>query len=168
MNQTAPEGYSVAPWIVTDDTGALLDFITAATALSLRECQLRTAPSATARSESATPSYLGARTGRRCPRCYGSTCPTRTPPSPPLSRMARESSTEAADSAWGDAAAGSATFGNIWWVVSRTEQVSPDQSWQRMSEPRFADAMRDAQQTLDAELSGRRTGVASTPQRPTH
>jgi hypothetical protein len=37
-----------------------------------------------------------------------------------------------------------------------------------MSEPKYADAMRDAQQTLDAELSGRRTGVASTPQRPTH
>lgn len=31
MRYTAPEGYtSVAPWVVTDDTGALLDFITAA------------------------------------------------------------------------------------------------------------------------------------------
>lgn len=31
MNHSAPEGYtSVAPWVVTDDTGALLDFITAA------------------------------------------------------------------------------------------------------------------------------------------
>ena len=30
MNHSAPEGYtSVAPWVVTDDTGALLDFITA-------------------------------------------------------------------------------------------------------------------------------------------
>ena len=31
MKHTAPEGYtSVAPWVVTDDTGALLDFIAAA------------------------------------------------------------------------------------------------------------------------------------------
>lgn len=31
MDHFAPEGYtSVAPWVVTDDTGALLDFITAA------------------------------------------------------------------------------------------------------------------------------------------
>ncbi|GHJ93342.1 hypothetical protein SNE510_28610 [Streptomyces sp. NE5-10] len=31
MSHSAPEGYtSVAPWVVTDDTGALLDFVTAA------------------------------------------------------------------------------------------------------------------------------------------
>ena len=31
MSSTAPEGYTdVAPWVVTDDTGAFLDFVTAA------------------------------------------------------------------------------------------------------------------------------------------
>jgi hypothetical protein len=76
--------------------------------------------------------------------------------------------TEADDSAWGDRGGRVRDpFGNIWWVVSRGEQVPPDQVWARMSEPRFADAMRTAQETLDAELSGRRSGVASTPQRPT-
>jgi hypothetical protein len=76
--------------------------------------------------------------------------------------------TEADDSAWGDRGGRVRDpFGNIWWVVSRGEQVPPDQVWPRMSEPRYAAAMRTAQETLDAELSGRESGVASTPQHPT-
>jgi PhnB protein len=34
-----------------------------------------------------------------------------------------------------------------------------------MSEPRYAEVMRLAQETLDAELSGREFGTASAPQR---
>jgi PhnB protein len=34
-----------------------------------------------------------------------------------------------------------------------------------MSEPRYAEAMRLARETLDAELSGRASGTASAPQR---
>lgn len=54
-------------------------------------------------------------------------------------------------------------FGNIWWVVSRVENVEPDVAWQRMSEPKYAEAMRTAQETLDARLSDRETGVSSPP-----
>lgn len=77
--------------------------------------------------------------------------------------------TEAADSAWGDRGGRVRDpFGNIWWVMSRVEHIAPDLAWQRMSEPKYAEAMRTAQQTLDATLSGRETGVASDPQRPSH
>lgn len=58
-------------------------------------------------------------------------------------------------------------FGNIWWVMSRVEEVAPDEAWRRMSEPKYAASMRTAQETLDAELSGRPSGVASAPRRPT-
>lgn len=59
MKHTAPEGYtSVAPWVVTDDTGALLDFITAAfDGEEVARVPSKTAPSATARSASVTRSY---------------------------------------------------------------------------------------------------------------
>ncbi|MGC9495831.1 VOC family protein [Streptomyces sp. WG7] len=44
--------------------------------------------------------------------------------------------TEVADSAWGDRGGRIRDpFGNIWWVVSRVEQVTPDLAWQRLAEP---------------------------------
>lgn len=174
MNHTAPEGYtSVAPWIVTDDTGELLDFITAV----FDGTELARVPV-----EDGTIGHGEIRVGDTVLLAFD-----RRPDWPAMPSLLRvylpdadaaiaaavahgaRVVTEAADSAWGDRGGRIRDpFGNIWWVVSRTEQVSPNQSWQRMSEPKYADAMRDAQQTLDAELSGRRTGVASTPQRPTH
>jgi hypothetical protein len=57
-------------------------------------------------------------------------------------------------------------FGNVWWVMSRVEEVAPDVAWQRLSEPKYAQAMRVAQETLDVALSGRKSGQASTPRRP--
>jgi PhnB protein len=75
--------------------------------------------------------------------------------------------TPAADSAWGDRGGRVRDpFGNIWWVVSRREQVAPEEAWQRLGQPVYAGAMRDAQETLDAELSGRATGRASAPIAP--
>lgn len=75
--------------------------------------------------------------------------------------------TEAADSAWGDRGGRVRDpFGNIWWVSSRVEDIAPDRAWQRMSQPEYAESMRIAQETLDAELSGRESGVASAPQHP--
>ena len=155
MNQTAPEGYtSVAPWIVTDDTGALLDFITAV----FDGTELARVPV-----EDGTIGHGEIRVGDTVLLAFD-----RRPDWPAMpsllrvyvpdadaaiaaaaARMARESSTEAADSAWGDRGGRIRDpFGNIWWVVSRTEQVSPDQSWQRMSEPRVR--RRDARCPADA------------------
>jgi hypothetical protein len=75
--------------------------------------------------------------------------------------------TSAADSAWGDRGGRVRDpFGNIWWIVSRREHVAPEEAWQRLGQPVYADAMRDAQETLDSELSGRATGRASAPVAP--
>lgn len=42
--------------------------------------------------------------------------------------------TEAADSAWGDRGGRVRDpFGNIWWVMSRVEDVEPDRVWERAS-----------------------------------
>jgi PhnB protein len=57
-------------------------------------------------------------------------------------------------------------FGNIWWISAIVEDVPPDEVFRRVSEPSFAEAMREAQESLDRELSGRGQGGASRPLRP--
>jgi PhnB protein len=172
MSHAAPDGYtSVAPWVVTDDTGALLDFITAAFGgTELARVGL----------EDGTIGHGEIRVGDTVVLAFD-----RRPDWPVMPALLRvyvpdadaamaaavargaRVITHAADSAWGDRGGRVRDpFGNIWWVMTAGEQVAPDQLWQRMSEPRYADAMRSAQETLDAELSGRTSGVASTPQRP--
>jgi PhnB protein len=44
-------------------------------------------------------------------------------------------------------------FGNIWWITAVVEDVAPDVAMRRLSEPAYADAMREAQESLDRELS---------------
>ncbi|MGN9795895.1 VOC family protein [Streptomyces sp. OZ13] len=172
MHRTVPEGYtSVAPWVVTDDTGALLDFITAAFGGE----ELARVPV-----EDGTIGHGEIRVGDTVVLAFD-----RRPDWPVMPSLLRiyvpdadaamaaavahgaRVVTEVVDSAWGDRGARVRDpFGNIWWVTSRTEDVAPDVAWQRMSEPKYAESMRIAQETLDAELSGRESGVASAPQRP--
>lgn len=57
-------------------------------------------------------------------------------------------------------------FGNIWRVVSRVEEVSDDEIWKRLQDPVYAEAMRAAQETLEAELGGRRRRGSSAPVKP--
>jgi PhnB protein len=52
-------------------------------------------------------------------------------------------------------------------VTQQVETVSPEVSWARLGEPGYAAAMREAQETLDVELSGHPTGRASAPVAPT-
>ncbi|MFD9725054.1 VOC family protein [Streptomyces sp. NPDC059072] len=173
MKHTAPEGYtSVAPWVVTDDTGALLDFITAA----FDGVELARVPVA-----DGTIGHGEIRVGDTVVLAFD-----RRPDWPEMPALLRvyvpdadtavaaavahgaTVVTEITDSAWGDRGGRVRDpFGNIWWVMSRTEDVAPDEAWQRLSQPEYAAAMRIAQETLDAELSGRETGIASTPQHPT-
>lgn len=54
-------------------------------------------------------------------------------------------------------------FGNIWWVTARVEDLAEDEMWKRLRDPGYAEAMRVAQETLDAELSGRGHGRSSAP-----
>ena len=48
--------------------------------------------------------------------------------------------------------------GNVWWLQSHIEDVDPKEMGRRMSGANsFTDAMRDAQETLDRELRGRKS-----------
>ncbi|MER5884929.1 VOC family protein [Streptomyces sp. NPDC001941] len=173
MKHTAPEGYtSVAPWVVTDDTGALLDFITAAFGGE----ELARVPV-----EDGSIGHGEIRVGDTVVLAFDRRADW--PVMPSLLRvyvpdadaaMAAAVShgaqvvTEIADSAWGDRGGRVRDpFGNIWWVVSRVEDVSPERAWERMGEAVYAASMRTAQETLDSALSGRSVGVASAPRRPT-
>ncbi|WP_187399502.1 hypothetical protein [Micromonospora sp. AP08] len=55
------------------------------------------------------------------------------------------------------------SFGTIWWISAVVEDVAPEVGMRRLAEPRYAEAMRDAQETLDRELSGRTDSVVSRP-----
>ncbi|WP_199546481.1 VOC family protein [Streptomyces sp. N35] len=172
MKHTAPRGYtSVAPWVVTDDTGALLDFITAA----FDGEELARVPV-----EDGTIGHGEIRVGDTVVLAFD-----RRPDWPVMPSLLRiyvpdadaamaaavaagaEVITGLSDSAWGDRGGRVRDpFGNIWWVVSRVEEVDPETSWRRMSEPPYAESMRSAQETLDAALSGRTAGISSAPVRP--
>ncbi|MFD5935184.1 VOC family protein [Streptomyces sp. NPDC060333] len=173
MDRTAPAGYtSVAPWVVTDDTGALLDFISRA--FDGEEI-------ARVAVEGGTIGHGEIRVGDAVVLAFD-----RRPDWPVMPSLLRvyvpdadaamtaavaqgaQVITEAADSAWGDRVGRVRDpFGNIWWVTSRVEHVAPDLAWERMSEPKYAEAMRAAQETLDRALSGREAGLSGVPRRPT-
>ena len=171
MSTFTPDGYTtVAPWIVTDDTGALLDFIT--TAFGGSELS-RVA------TEDGGIGHAEIRVGDTVLLAFD-----RRPEWPVLPSLLRvfvpdadaavaravgagaRIVTDLADSAWGDRGARVRDpFGNIWWVMSHVEDVPEDEMWRRMAEPGFAELMRIAQQTLDAELSGTE-GRSSRPIEP--
>ncbi|MFC9788624.1 VOC family protein [Rhodococcus sp. NPDC127528] len=172
MTGTTPQGYTTAaPWIVTDDTGALLDFVSAAfdgTELSrvavedgsIGHAEIRVGDTVLLAFDRradwpAMPSLL---------RVY---VPDADAAFDRATAAGARVVTEPSNSAWGDRGGRLRDpLGNIWWVMSRVEDVPEEVTWQRLSEPEYAESMRDAQRTLDAELSGRRTGLASAPIAP--
>ncbi|MFI6696034.1 VOC family protein [Streptomyces sp. NPDC050433] len=169
QTNVAPEGYTtVAPWVVTDDTGAFLDFVTQAFG---GEELGRVA------TEDGLIGHGEIRVGDTVVLAFDRHADWPTVPS--LLRVFVADADEAfsqavaaggqvvtplADDAFGQRG-GRVTdpFGNIWWVVSRVEDVSEDLMWKRLQDPVYAEVMRVAQATLDAELSGRRHGRASAP-----
>ncbi|MFK3676661.1 VOC family protein [Microbacterium sp. NPDC090218] len=167
----APEGYtSVAPWVVTDDTGALLDFI--AQVFDGQEL-------ARVVTEDGLIGHGEIRVGDTIVLAFDRR--PEWPAMPSLLRVwvpdagdafARATSagatvvTELSDNAFGQRGGRiKDPFGNIWWVVSHVEDVAEDVMWQRLQQPEYADQMRVAQETLDAELSGRAQGRSSAPLR---
>ena len=173
MTNFQPEGYtSVAPWVVTDDTGAFLDFVTSAFG-GVEQARVAV--------EDGTIGHGEIRVGDTVVLAFDRR--PGWPSMPSLLRvfvqdadaaMARAVQagarvvTEAATNAWG-ARGGRVRdpLGNIWWVTQQVEIVSPADSWARLGEPSYAAAMREAQETLDVELSGLPTGRASAPVGPT-
>lgn len=169
----APEGYTtVAPWVVTDDTGAFFDFVTQAFGGE----ELGRVPT-----EDGSIGHGEIRVGDTIVLAFDRHADWPTMPS--LLRVfvshadktfshAVEAGgqvvTALADDAFGQRGGRiKDPFGNIWWVVSRVEDVSEDDMWKRLQDPEYAETMRVAQETLDAELSGRHHGRSSVPVRTT-
>lgn len=171
MSTSAPEGYTdVAPWVVTDDTGAFLDFVTAAFA----GVELSRVPV-----EDGSIGHGEIRVGETVVLAFD-----RQPDWPMMPSLLRvfvddaddamqravdagaRVVTELADSAFGQRGGRVRDpFGNVWWVVAQVETVAEDEMWRRLQQPDYAESMQVAQETLDAELSGR-TGKGSAPIRP--
>lgn len=172
MNRTVPEGYTtVAPWIVTDDTGRLLDFITAA----FDGKELARVPL-----EDGSIGHAEIRVGSTVLLAFD-----RRADWPALPALLRVFVNDA-DLAMERAVAAGARivtpsrtqafghrggrvrdpFGNIWWVSAVVEDVAAEEGMRRLAEPGYAEAMREAQETLDSELSGRDLGEASRPMVP--
>ncbi|WP_347124849.1 VOC family protein [Microbacterium sp. SY138] len=167
----APNGYtSVAPWVVTDDTGALLDFISQ---VFDGEELARVA------TEDGLIGHGEIRIGDTVVLAFD-----RRPEWPVMPSLLRVWVPDAAEAFTRAEAAGASVvtalsdnafgqrggrikdpFGNIWWVVSHVEDVDEEVMWQRLQQTEYADQMRVAQETLDAELSGRAHGRSSAPTR---
>ena len=165
----APAGYTaVAPWVVTDDTGAFLDFVTGV--FDGEELARVTV-------EDGSVGHGEVRVGDTVVLAFD-----RRPEWPNMPSLLRVFVPNA-DEAFAKAGAAGATvvtdlansafgqrggrikdpFGNIWWVVAQVEDVPEDVMWQRLQQPRYAEGMRIAQETLDAELSGSTQGRSSAP-----
>ncbi|MFE5338312.1 VOC family protein [Isoptericola sp. NPDC056573] len=168
---TAPDGYTtVAPWVVTDDTGAFLDFVTE---VFDGEEIARVA------TEDGSIGHGETRVGDTV--LLGFDRRPEWPAMPSLLRVfvpdadatfakavaaGAQVVTDLSDSAFGQRGGRvKDPFGNVWWVVSHVEDVPEELVWQRLQQPEFADQMRVAQETLDAELSGRSHGRSSAPVR---
>lgn len=170
-NSVTPSGYTtVAPWVVTDDTGALLDFV--AEAFDGEElARIRTEDGSIGHGEIRIGDTVVLAFDRR----------PEWPSMPSLLRVwvpdadlafarALEQGatvvTELGDSAFGQRHGRvKDPLGNIWWVTQQVEAVPEETIWQRLQQPEYSENMQDAQETLDAELSGSAAGRSSAPNR---
>ena len=171
QTSTVPEGYTaVAPWVVTDDTGAFFAFVTRA---------FGGAELARVRTEDGLVGHGEIRVGDTVVLAFD-----RHDDWPAVPSLLRVFVPDADDAFARAVAAGGQVvtsltdnafgqrggrvkdpFGNIWWVVSHVEDVPEEEMWRRLQSPVYAESMRVAQETLDAELGGRRRGRASAPVR---
>jgi PhnB protein len=158
----------VAPWIVTRDTGKLLDFIVAA----FEGEELARVPL-----EDGSIGHAEIRVGDTVLLAFD-----RRPDWPDLPSLLRvfvddaDAATKRAVAAGGRIDTSPSTqafghrggrvrdpFGNIWWISAVVEDVAPEEGMRRLAEPAYAEAMGEAQETLDSELSGRGHGTSSGP-----
>lgn len=163
----APAGYTtIAPWVVTPDTGRLLDFVTKV----FEGVETGRVPL-----EDGTIGHAEIRVGDTVVLAFD-----RHPDWPAMPSLLRvfvpdaDAAIERAIAAGADLVTASAThafgqrggrvrdpFGNIWWISAVVEDVPVDEGLRRLAQPEYAQAMRDAQETLDRELSGRSHSTVS-------
>lgn len=168
---STPAGYtSVAPWVVTDDTGAFLDFVTQV--LDGEEL-------ARVATENGSIGHGEIRIGDTVVLAFD-----RAPEWPLMPSLLRvwvadadavferavtagsKVVTALADNAFGQRGGRiKDPFGNIWWVVTQVEDVPEDVMWARLQDPVYAEQMRVAQETFDVEMTGRAQGRSSAPVR---
>ncbi|GGZ22602.1 VOC family protein [Streptomyces poonensis] len=171
QSDVTPAGYTtVAPWVVTDDTGAFLDFVSQA--FGGEEL-------ARVLTEDGSIGHGEIRVGNTVVLAFDRRADW--PAMPSLLRVFVADADQAfsqavaagshvvtplADNAFGQRGGRvKDPFGNIWWVVSLVEDLTEAEMWKRLQEPVYAEDMRVAQETLDAELSGRDRGRSSAPVR---
>lgn len=171
MSSYTPEGYTnVAPWVVTDDTGAFLDFVTAAfDGVELGRVQTEDGGIGHGEIRIGDTVVLAFDRDSDWP-VMPSLLRVIVPDTDEAMRRAVDAGarvvTDAADTAFGQRLGRVRDpFGNVWWVMTQVETVDENEMWRRLSDPVYADRMRIAQETLDAELSGRSAGRSSTPVR---
>ncbi|TDQ04867.1 VOC family protein [Labedaea rhizosphaerae] len=157
---TAPEGYStVQPWLVSRDTGGLLDFISAA----FGGTELARIPT-----EDGGIGHAEIKVGDSILLAFDAR--PDWPDTPSMLRIYVEDADRAfeqavaagarvvtplSNAAWGDRGGRVRDpFGNIWWLVAHVEDVPPEEIGVRLQDPRYAESMRHAQESLDAELGG--------------
>ncbi|WP_328783256.1 VOC family protein [Streptomyces canus] len=171
QTSAAPEGYTtVAPWVVTDDTGAFLDFVTE---VFEGEELARVATG------DGSIGHGAIRIGDTVVLAFDRSADWPVMPSllrvfvtdadATFSRAVAAGArvvTSLADSAFGQRGGRiKDPFGNIWWVVAQVEDVAEEEMWKRLRMPEYAEAMQVAQETFDAEMTGRGSGRSSAPVR---
>lgn len=164
-----PAGYTaVAPWVVTDDTGALLEFI----AYTFDGEEL-----ARVRTEDGSIGHGEIRVGDTVVLAFD-----RRPDWPVMPSLLRVWVADADAAVARAVERGAAVvtdvgtnafgqrggrvrdpFGNIWWVTAHVEDVPEEVMWQRLQEQEYAENMRYAQESLDMVLRGGGAGWSSAP-----
>jgi PhnB protein len=150
---------AVAPWIVTDDTRALLDFVASAfdgvdPALvpledgSIGHAEIRVGDTVLLAFDRRQgwphlPSLLRVFVPDADAATAAAVQAGATVVTPPLTQAFGQRGSRVRD-----------PFGNIWWITAVVEDVSPDETFRRLLDPTYVDAMRQAQETLDRELRG--------------
>jgi PhnB protein len=169
MNAPAPDGYStVQPWLVTRDTGRLLDFIT----MAFDGCELARVPT-----EDGGIGHAEIRVGDSILLAFDAQADW--PDTPSMLRIFVDDAeatfdravsagarvvTALDDTAWGDRGGRVRDpLGNIWWIVQHVEDVPPAEIAVRMGDPKYGEAMQRAQATLDAELGTAGNNWSSPP-----
>ncbi|PZS36774.1 MAG: glyoxalase [Pseudonocardiales bacterium] len=156
----APTGYTtVAPWVVTDDTAQLLDFVTAAFGgAELGRVPLEDGSIGHAEIQIGDTVVLAFDRREGWPQLPALLRVWVADADATIARAVAAGArvtTESSTSAFGQRGGRVRDpFGNIWWIVTQVEDVNPEVTMRRLTEPSYAESMRDAQETLDRELSG--------------